>query len=93
MQKQKRGLEIKCPIASTLVKYKLDPQALVKEYWQQVQGGLLVTGYAAWDLVAYYPGLTPVIVTVKPDNLFLVHLRANLELFCSELEEIINKIK
>ncbi len=88
-----RGLEIKCPIASTIVKYKLDRQALVKEYWQQVQGGLLVTGFPVWDLVAYYPGLTPVIVSVEPDKVFLSRLRAELELFCAELEETINKIK
>jgi predicted phage-related endonuclease len=86
------GLEIKCPILSTQVSYLLKNE-LPSEYFQQVQGNLLVTGRKWWDFLAYYPAMKPLIIRVTPDDVFQQVLKSELELFCKELEEITNKIK
>jgi YqaJ-like viral recombinase domain len=86
------GLEIKCPILSTQVSYLLDNKLPV-EYFQQVQGNLLVTGRKWWDFVSYYPGMPPLSIRVFPDMGFQATLKAQLELFCKELDEVIKKLK
>jgi len=88
-----RGLiEIKCPSVSTHVGYLLENK-LPTDYIQQVQGELLVTGREWADFVSYYPGMKPLIIRVERDEEFLKSLQIELEIFCTELEEIVNKIK
>lgn len=89
---EKGGLEIKCPIASTHVNYLLN-NTLLKDYFQQVQGSLLVTKREWWDVMSYYPGIKPLIVRVKRDETFIMSLKVELKMCCNELKEIINKIK
>lgn len=86
------GLEIKCPIASTHVGYLLKDE-LPGDYFQQVQGNLLVTGRKWWDFVSYYPAVKPLIIRVKPDKKFQGLLKAELIKFCQDLEEVVKKIK
>ena len=86
------GMEIKCPTISTHVEYLLG-NILPSEYFQQVQGSLLVTGRKWWDFMSYYPGLKPLIIRVTPDKVFHKALKAELESFCTGLNEIINKIQ
>lgn len=86
------GLEIKCPSASVHVEYLLSG-VLPTEYFQQVQGSLLVTGRKYWDFLSYYPGLKPLIVRVYRDEAFITKLQSALETFCNELEKIVEKIK
>jgi len=85
-------LEIKCPKASTHVKYLL-VNKLPAEYFQQTQGQLLVTGREWIDFCSYYPGIKPLIIRVTPDEKFLSALRVELSVFCQELQDIIDKIK
>ncbi len=85
-------VEIKCPIISTQVNYLLK-NVLPTEYFQQVQGQLLVTGRKWIDFLSYYPGLKPLLIRVKPDEKFLKALRVELELFCEELDEVVKKIR
>ena len=86
------GVEIKCPMISTHVGYLLDGN-LPTDYFQQVQGGLLVTGRKWCDFISYYPGIDPLVVRVFPDMGFLLKLEAELNLFCAELEEVVKKLK
>lgn len=86
------GMEIKCPTISTHVEYLLG-NILPTEYFQQVQGSLLVTARKWWDFMSYYPGLKPLIIRVTPDKVFHKALKAELEVFCTGLTEIINKIQ
>jgi hypothetical protein len=90
---KKKGIEIKCPISSTIVKYMIDKDALVSEYFQQVQGGMHVTWFETWDLIGYYPGLKPVIITIERDDKFQKALSVELGKFCAELKEVIAKIR
>lgn len=90
---KKGALEVKCPIISTHVKYLLNKDLLLKDYFQQVQGQLFVTGLAWVDLISYYPGLKPLIIRVMPDGKFQIALKAELLKFCAEVEQIVEKIK
>lgn len=86
------GLEIKCPQMATHVSYLLD-NVLPTDYIQQVQGNLLVTGRKWWDFMSYYPGLKPLIIRVQRDEKLLKSLKIELELFCEQLKNIIEKIR
>ena len=86
------GVEIKCPIMSTHVGYLLDG-GLPMDYFQQVQGNLLVTGREWWDFLSYYPGLKPLLIRITPDKDFLKALSAQIEIFCKNLDEIVSKIR
>lgn len=85
-------LEIKCPIISTHVSYLLGGTMPI-DYFQQVQGQLLVTGRKWCDFFSYYPGLNPLIIRIKRDEIFLGALGFELKLFVKELEIITNKIR
>jgi putative phage-type endonuclease len=85
-------LEIKCPLLSTHVCYLMKGE-LPSDYIQQTQGQLLVTGRKWVDFLSYYPGIAPLIVRVKRDEVFLKKLRIEIELFCGELEEIVSKLR
>lgn len=86
------GMEIKCPLLSTHVSYLLDG-TLPTEYFQQVQGALLVTGRKWWDFVSYFPSVKPLIVRVERDEKFIKLLEAELIEFCRELESVTERIR
>ena len=85
-------VEIKCPLISTHVSYLLNG-GLLEDYFQQLQGQLLVTGREWVEIMSYYPGLKPLLIPVDRDEKFLKALKVELELFCIELDEVVNKIK
>lgn len=85
-------LEIKCPKLSTHVGYLLKGE-LPSDYFQQVQGQLLVTGRKWVDFLSYYPAMKPMLVRVERDDKFLALLEKELILFCNELEQIVNKLR
>lgn len=86
------GLEIKCPSMAVHVEYLLNG-ALPTEYFQQVQGSLLVTGRKWWDFMSFYPGLKPLILRVTLDKVFTQKLALELEAFCKNLDEITERIR
>ena len=73
------GLELKCPLAPNHTKYLLNPNELVKDYFQQVQGCLLVTEREAWDIFSYHPLAGHVLVRVPRDEEFITKLKAELD--------------
>lgn len=85
-------LEIKCPIISTHVGYLLENKLPI-DYWQQLQGQLLVTDREWVDFCSYYPGMRPLIIRVKRDKKFIGILEAELKKFCVELKQIVRRIK
>jgi hypothetical protein len=68
------GLEIKCPLGATHVKYMRDPQELVKQYWQQIQGCMWVTERAWWDAFSFHPDMNHVLVRVERDEEYIKKL-------------------
>ena len=85
-------LEIKCPSLAVHVEYLLGKK-LPSTYFQQVQGQLLVTGREYCMFMSYYPGITPLIIRVDRNEIFLTKLKENLYLFCTELEQTITKLR
>lgn len=65
------GIEIKCPLGATMVKYLRNPDELVKNYWQQIQGCMFVTGRKWWDAFAYHPSTPHVLVRVERDDAYI----------------------
>lgn len=87
------GIEIKCPLMSTHVEYLLKCQEeMPSDYFQQVQGSLLVSGRKWWDFVSHYPGLKALIIREEPNDVFQRLLKRELELFCEELDELVKRI-
>lgn len=88
----KEGVELKNPLPKTQAKYLYDG-GLPSEYFGQVHFSLYVTGFKVWHFLSYVAGMKPLYVEVKPDKKFIDALGAELEKFCAELEEVVNKIK
>lgn len=86
----KGGLEIKCGAATTQVKYLRDPQSLVKQYYQQIQGCMLVTGRDWWDAFAYHPEMAHVLVRVPRDEEFITKLAVEIK---AATDEILNQVE
>lgn len=85
-------LEIKCPSSPVHIGYMLANE-LPKDYYQQVQGQLLVTGRKWCDFFSYYPGLPPFVIRVFPDKAFQKALQVELEVFVKELDKVTEKIR
>jgi len=86
------GLEIKCPEIHTHVSYLIEGK-LPTDYFQQVQGGMAVTGLPFWHFMSYYPGLPPFIIKVERDDAFISKLKAELDKFCYELVITVKRLK
>lgn len=91
ISEKEEGLEIKCPELATAVKY-LDDNKLPTKYKLQVQGSMAVTGYTHWWFLSYYPGLKPLILKVERDEAFIDIIKAELNLFCDELDDLVLKL-
>ena len=86
-----RGLEIKCLKLSNHVSY-LAEKTMPSEYIPQVQGCMYVTGFKEWDFMLYYPGLEPLILTVKRDEEYLVKMDRYIKETLREIDEILARI-
>jgi len=87
-----KGLEIKCPMLKTHIKYLLGGK-LPTEYFCQVQGSLYITDFETWDFMSYYPGLKPFLITAKRNEKFISALATELDKFIDNLISTIRKIK
>ena len=71
IQQRKGGLEIKCPIGSTFIRWMLEGN-LPGEHVAQVQGSMLVSGLNYWDFLAYHPKYPkPLYLRVRRDNYYI----------------------
>ena len=75
------GLEIKCPLPKTHLRYLLDGK-LPDNYKPQVHFSMMVTGLP-WHFFSYCPGMTPLHLFVEPDA-YTAKLRYMVEEFVSE---------
>ncbi len=87
------GIEIKCPQPATHVKY-LTENRLPVEYKAQVQYSMMICERESWWFVSYHPSFSKqLILEVKRDDKYLSDLSSKLEMFSSELGEIITTIE
>jgi hypothetical protein len=61
------GLELKCPVARTMLKW-LDAGTLPDEHKLQVHASIAATGLSRWDFFAYHPELVPLHIIVERDE-------------------------
>jgi hypothetical protein len=85
------GLEIKCPIPETHMKWLL-AGGLPDEHKCQVHGSMAVTGLNRWDFLSYCPGLPPLIVKVERDQ-FTDDMSAGLRTLHAEYQRHGAKLK
>lgn len=85
------GLEIKCPLPRTHVRYMLDGE-LPDDYKIQVHACLLITGRKWWDWLSYSERFAPVLIRVSPDD-FTKKLAEALEEFWKRYEAAKAKIR
>uniref|UniRef100_A0A6M3JLJ6 Putative exonuclease n=1 Tax=viral metagenome TaxID=1070528 RepID=A0A6M3JLJ6_9ZZZZ len=86
------GLELKNVLPKTQVAYLLNG-GLPSDYFCQVQGSLLVTGFDRWEFFTYSPRLDPFQLSVGRDEIFIQKLKEQLEKFCFELARIVRKLR
>jgi putative phage-type endonuclease len=86
------GIEIKCPMIKTHVKYLLDGK-LPTDYFAQIQMSLYVCEREHWHFCSYYPDLPLFTVKVYRDEKWIARLEKELESFCFELSGLITKLK
>jgi len=86
------GLELKNVLGKTQVKYLLDG-GLPSEYTGQIQFSLYVTGFKKWIFMSYTPGIKPLIIEVTRDEKYIKALEVELEIFCSKLEETMERLR
>lgn len=80
------GLEIKCPKASTHIKYLIEG-VLPLEYKAQVMGSLMVSERKYWYFMSYHPELDPFILKVERDEEFIEKMRSHIFNFVSEMDK------
>jgi putative phage-type endonuclease len=90
-QEKKIGLELKCPMAKTHVKY-LRSGKLPNEYFSQVQGSMLVTGYDSWFFVSYHPMMKPFVLEVKRDEEYIEKLTGMLIEKAGEIQKLVREL-
>ena len=76
-------IEIKCPLATTHFQYIIDDKTPIVDYWQQLQGGLWVSGRKYIDFVSYHPNF-------KTKQLFVKRVERD-EDYIAKLAELANK--
>lgn len=78
------GIEIKCPLATTHMRYLIDG-GLPKDYRAQVFGSMFVTGRDQWKFMSYCRGLPPLIVSVQMEESIRAEIADALELFNAKM--------
>ena len=81
-------LEIKCPIASTMVGYLRDgDDKLPSKYIPQCQGQLWITGRKWLDFVAYHPDMRIVMARVERDEAYIELLEEYVAAVCKTIKK------
>ncbi len=83
------GLEIKCPMHTTHVKYLIDYHKngeMPSEYYAQVQGTMWLMDFSDYWFMSYHPDLPNLIMNVKRDDKYIASLSAAVDKLLEELE-------
>ena len=89
---RKAGLEIKNPLLSTHIGY-LDRGVLPTTYKLQVMGSMAITGYESWHFFSNYPGIKPLWIEVKRDEILINIIIESLQKFVYDMNELVKKLK
>lgn len=83
------GLEIKCPMHTTHVKYLIDYHnkgIMPPEYYAQVQGTMWIMDLPEYWFMSFHPDLPNLIMKVPRDDKYIAGLQAAIEKLLEDLE-------
>lgn len=86
------GVEIKCPMTKTHVKYLLNG-TLPPDYAAQVHGSLYATGRKTWQFMSYARKFPPFLLTVERDEAICAKIEAALKSFYARYDEAMEKLR
>ena len=88
------GIEIKCPLRTTMVKHLL-ADGLVKDYSQQIQAALWITQRKWWDLVLYTDdrGIPNRVMRYMPDAVMHAAFDECIPAFCDDIDAAVEKLR
>lgn len=86
------GMEIKCPKASTHLRYLLNG-FLPAEYATQVQFSMFVTGYPEWVFCSYHPHLPPFVIHVIRNMQAMAAFEAALKPFHASVDDAEERVR
>lgn len=85
------GLELKCPLAKTHIRYLLDG-GLPDAYRQQVHGSMIVTGRDSWHFMSYCAGFPALLLKIERDD-YTEKLAEGLEAFWVMYQAMLAKVQ
>jgi len=91
-----RGLEIKCPLSTNMVRLLLAEDAdAAADYMLQCQAGMWISGLPLWDLVIYSgtAGLPNRIITLRADKDMHKAFDEIVPVFCDAVDAAENKLR
>jgi len=83
------GLEIKCPMHTTHVKYLIDfhnKNEMPSEYYAQVQGTMMLMDLPDYWFMSYHPDLPNLIMKIDRDDKYIANLSAAIDKLLEDLE-------
>lgn len=86
------GLEIKCPMSKTHVKYLLQGK-VPDDYMTQVHGSIYATGRKSWRFMSYARKFQPFVLTVHRDEAICAKIQTALAGFYKQYDAAMAKLK
>lgn len=83
---QECGLEIKCPMLPTAIKYLISGE-VPPDYVLQIQTSLFVTGWQMWKFMSFRRGWPPLILDIEPDDKIQDAISEAVAAFTARLDE------
>jgi len=84
-------IEIKSPALNTFIQH-ISEKHLVKEYYQQLQVEMLLTGARKAYLVVYYPNFNLIVDEVARDDIFIANAMDTIQLFNEKFDKYLQNI-
>ena len=91
-EEMKIGFEVKCPQIKEFRKTKRGNK-LPTKHILQVQTGLALTGWDKWYFMSFFPNLSPFIVEVKRNESLIKIIKAEVNIFRRDLNNLIKELK
>lgn len=86
------GLEVKTAFPHILIEH-LFRSDVPPEHVAQVQGTLMITGRDWWDVMIYWPDITPPVFRALPDRAYQANLKGEIDRFNDELDAVVEKVR
>lgn len=86
------GLEIKTAEAHILIEHMFRDD-VPPEHVAQVQGTMMILERPWWDLMVYWPDITPPVFRSRPDRAYQANLKGEIDRFNDELAAVVERVR